>query len=397
MKLTQSVVDKLKLPAGKTDHIEWDDWFPGFGVRIREGGSRNYIIQYKIGAQNRRMTIGSTKTLTLDQARKKAKIELGKVAQGEDPQGAKKAARATAGETFGAVAERFIAYQKDRLRPSSLYQTQLYLTKYCKRLHALKVEAVTRREIASILGTIASNHGPVAADRAGSALSALFAWSVGEGLCDTNPVTHTNKYAGHTSRDRVLADEELAAIWLALGDDDYGRIVKLLILTGQRRDEIANLRWSEVNGTGIELPGERSKNHRPHLVPLSDAALGVIGPRPNPVVRDLIFGSRNGGFSGFSKAKRELDAKLPGIKPWQIHDIRRSAATGMAELGVEPHIVEAVLNHVSGHKSGVAGVYNKAVYLEPKTAALNLWANHVAVIVAQASGANVKRLHGGAA
>jgi integrase len=395
MKLKQSNVDKIELPVGKTagktgDRIEWDDDLPGFGLRIREGGSRNYIIQYKIGGQQRRKTLGSTRELTLEQARKQARKDLGRVANGEDPQAEKAAARATSTESFGAVAERFIKYQANHLRPSSLYSTTNYLRNYCKRLHALKVEAITKREIASVVSSVAENHGKVAADRCGSAISALFAWAVAEGLVEANPAVGLNKHAGMTSRDRVLKDDELAAIWLALDDDDYGRIVKLLILTGQRRDEIAGLRWSEVNG-GIELTSERTKNHRSHIVPLSDLARDILGPRPDPIERDLIFGSRSGGYSGFSKSKAKLDAKLP-IKAWQVHDIRRSVATGMAELGVEPHIVEAVLNHVSGHRSGVAGVYNKAVYLEPKTKALDLWANHIAVIVAQSSGANVKPL-----
>src|SRR6476660_225535 len=212
MKLTQAVISRIDT-KGKADFIAWDDDLPGFGLRIREGGSRNYVLQYKIGAQNRRMTIGSTKTLTLEQARKTAKKHLGNVANGEDPQGEKHAVRAVATETFGAVADRFIAYQTLRLRPSSLSATESYLRTYCRRVHALKIEAVTKREIASILGTIASNHGPVAADRAGSALSSLFAWSIGEGLLDINPVNNVTKHAGHTSRDRVLSDAELGAIW----------------------------------------------------------------------------------------------------------------------------------------------------------------------------------------
>jgi integrase len=394
MKLTQVVIDKGRVnTAGKADFIAWDDDLPGFGLRIREGGSRNYVIQYKIGAQNRRMTLGSIKTLTLEQARKTAKKHLGNVANGEDPQGEKLAVRATATETFGAVAGRFLEYQTKRLRLSTYNATKLYLMDRCKRLHGLKIEAVTRREISSVLGTIASHNGPVAADRARSALSALFSWAVGAGLVESNPVIGANKHSGMTSRDRVLKDEELAAVWLALGDDDYGRIIKLLILTGQRRNEIADLRRGEICDRAIELPGERTKNHRPHIVPLSDAAYGLIEDRlGDDGERDLLFGKGSGGFSGFSKSKAELDTKLKGIAPWQLHDIRRSVATGMAEIGIEPHIIEAVLNHVSGHRAGVAGIYNRAAYLEPKTAALNRWAHHIAVILAQASGANVKRL-----
>jgi integrase len=398
MKLKNSTIDRIELPIGKMpgkkgDRILWDDDLPGFGVRIREGGSRNYIIQYKIGAQQRRKSLGSTKELTLEQARKLAKKDLGRVANGEDPQGEKAAARATAAETFGAIAERFIAYQGNHLRPSSLASTRLYLTKYFKRVHALKIEAVTKREIVSVLETVNDKSGPVAADRAGSAVSALFAWAAKAGLVKDHPAKDLNKYAGVTSRDRVLDDKEIAAIWLAAGDDSYGRIIKLLILTGQRRDEIAGLNRDEIIGQTIELPAKRTKNGRPHVVPLSDAAYALIEDLLVDDKGPFLFGrNRAGAFSGFSKAKTELDAKLPGIEPWRVHDIRRSVATGMAELGVEPHHVEAVLNHVSGHRSGVAGVYNRAAYLEPKTTALNLWANHIAVIVAQASGTNVTTL-----
>ena len=201
MRLTQSIVDRLELPVGKTDHIAWDDANPGFGLRAREGGSRVYICQYKIGTKTRRLTLGSTTKLTLEQARKEAKKQLGKVAAGGDPQGEKLASRATAAETFKAIADAFIRFQTARLRESSLYSTQLYLTAYCRRLHGLKVADITRREIASMLGTIAGDHGPVAADRARSALSAMFAWAIGAGLVDANPVIGTNKHAdgGHAT------------------------------------------------------------------------------------------------------------------------------------------------------------------------------------------------------
>lgn len=388
MKLTQGNLGKAILPKDKTDHIFWDDDLPGFGLRIREGGSRNYVVQYKVGKKTRRMVIGPIKRLTPEEARKQAKKELGKVSLGQDPQGEKAATKATATETFGAVAERFLTFQAKHLRPSSLYSTSLYLQQYCRRLHGLKLDTVTRREIASMLSTIAEKHGDVSADRARAALSAFFAWAMREGLCEANPVIGTNVYAGATSRDRKLTDAELAAVWLALDRNDYGDIVRLLILTGQRSDEIAKLRRSEVHDRVLDLPAERTKNGRPHIVPLSDIAYQVIEPH---LGRDWLFGRRGTGFSGWSKEKKLLDAKLK-IPAWQLRDIRRTVATGMAELGVEPHIVEACLNHVSGHKAGVAGIYNKATYLPPKTAALSLWENHVATIVAQAQGANVSRL-----
>jgi integrase len=395
MKLKQSNVDKLQLPSGKTDHIEWDDDLPGFGLRIRAGGSRVYVVQYKVGAKNRRMTLGSTKKLHFEPARKEAKKLLGRVGLGQDPQGDKATARATASETFKAIAERFIAYQAKRLRPSSLYSTSLYLMARCKRLHDLKLEAVTRREIASVLSTIATHSGAVSADRARAALSAMFAWSMREGLCETNPTIATNTFAGAVKRDRVLTKDEIVAIWSALPDNDYGRIVKLLFYTGARPDEIGGLTWAELTPLDdrlIRLPAERSKNKRAFDLPLSQPASDLIANLEQREGRGHVFGKRNSGFQGWSKAKRELDAKLKGVKPWQLRDIRRTVATGMAEIGVQPHIVEAVLNHVSGAKAGVAGVYNKAVYAKEKREAVEIWANHIAVILAQASGANVTRI-----
>ena len=320
MKLKQSAIDKIELPVGKMpgkkgDRFQWDDDLPGFGLRLREGGSRTYVVQYKIGAQQRRMTLGSTKKLTLEQARKLAKKELGKVANGEDPQGEKAAVRATAAETFKAIAERFIAFQKDRLRPSSLYSTSLYLMAHCKRLHVLKIEAVTRREIASVLSSIATSSGAVSADRARAALSAMFAWAIKEGLVEVNPTIATNTYAGKTERDRVLSKDEIAAIWSALPDNEYGTIVRLLFYTGARPDEIGGLSWPEVlpleDGL-IRLPADRSKNKRAFDMPLSQAAVDLIAGIEECEGRDLVFGKGDGGFQGWSKAKRELDAKLKG-------------------------------------------------------------------------------------
>lgn len=425
------MISRAKLPADKADHIEWDSAMPGFGIRTRAGGSKTYVVQYKIGAQNRRMTLGAVSKLTRDQARKVAKQILGKVATGQDPQAEKAAARsAPRPGTFKETAEAFLNFQGSvdpkkgttRLRPSSLYSTQLYLMKHCKRLHLhqFNAEAVKRRDIASVLSDIAKKSGAVSADRARAALSRMFVWAMKEGLIESNPTIATNVYAGKTERDRVLTSDEIVAIWNALPDpdpsdlgakdNDYGTIVKLLFLTAARPDEIADLRWSEVSldERHIDLPAARSKNKRPFILPLSDSAFWrLLGVGQNINRRDLVFGrGRKKGFQAWSKLKAELNAKLKGMKfsytpggmledmrPWQLRDIRRTVDTGMNELGVEPHIVEACLNHVSGYKAGVAGVYNRAVYAGPKRKALEIWANHIAVILAQASGANVTTIH----
>ena len=151
-------------------------------------------------------------------------------------------------------------------------------------------------------------------------------------------------------------------------DNDYGRIVRLLILTGCRRDEIGSLRWSEIDNESrlIALPGERTKNSRTHDVPLSKAAPEIIDSIPRRMNSDFVFGEGKGGFSGWSKAKAALDIQL-GLKPWRLHDLRRTASTRMADAGVQI-VIEVVINHISGHKAGVAGVYNRSTYENEKRA-----------------------------
>jgi integrase len=181
-------------------------------------------------------------------------------------------------------------------------------------------------------------------------------------------------------RERLLTDAELVAIWKAAPDSDYGRIVRLLMLTAQRR-EIGALRWPEIEGEEetalIALPGSRTKNHRQHDVPLSAPALVEIEACLKASGRDLVFGKGEGGYSGWSRSKEALDVAADLKQPWTLHDLRRTAATRMADLGVQPHVIEAILNHVSGHKAGVAGIYNRSTYAAEKRAALDLWADHL--------------------
>jgi integrase len=216
-------------------------------------------------------------------------------------------------------------------------------------------------------------------------------------LVPANPVIATNRPAELVTRDRVLTDAELAEIWHACGDNDYGRIIRLLILTGQRREEIAALGWPEVDlgRAMISLPGDRTKNHRPHEVPLSDQGLAILGATPHRDGRDFLFGAGAGAFSGYSKSKAALDKRIQAARvkaagsadearpmsEWRLHDIRRTVATRMADIGIQPHVIEAVLNHVSGHRAGVAGIYNRSLYAAEKRDSLVRWGNHVEALV----------------
>jgi integrase len=180
----------------------------------------------------------------------------------------------------------------------------------------------------------------------------------------------------------VLSDSELKTIWLACPDSDFGAIMKLLILTGQRANEIGRLRWDEVHDEQIVLPSNRTKNKRTHIVPVSDPAKAILG-QFRVGGRMHVFGSADtAGFDSWGYAKRTLDARIAEPLPhWTVHDVRRTVVTGMAQLGIQPHVIEAVVNHVSGHKGGVAGIYNRATYDREKREALNLWAEHVMALV----------------
>ena len=249
-----------------------------------------------------------------------------------------------------------------------------------------------RANVAQRLSEIARDNGPFAANRARAALSALFSWLIGEGLAEHNPVAGTHRATEEVSRDRVLTDVELTLVWREAGPNDYGSILRLLILTGCRRDEVGAMAWPEVDGSLWTIGADRTKNGLAHDVPLSPPALSALTDVPQREGRDLVFGSRAGPFSGWSKAKAELDTRmLAGLReqhgskaklfPWRLHDIRRTVATRMADLGVLPHVIEAVLNHISGYRAGVAGVYNRATYGAEKRAALELWAKHLDKLV----------------
>jgi hypothetical protein len=269
MKLNRAAVQALSLPPGKGELIVFDDEIAGFGVRLRAGGSRNWIVQYKLGKKHRRLTFGSVAVLDAGKARDRARDLLAAVRVGRDPAGEKIETRARADETVGTIVERFLARQEGRLRSRTYTETERYLQTHWKPLHGLALAKVSRATVANGLASIAEVRGPSAADRARAALSAFFTWAMREGLIDANPVGATNKASNGKSRDRVLSDIELAGIWKELPQDQYGAILRLMILTGQRREEIGGLRWSEVpDGKAlIALPGERTKNHRPHDVP----------------------------------------------------------------------------------------------------------------------------------
>ena len=387
MKLTQKAVVALVMPAGKADHIEWDDEISGFGYRLRLGAGgkilRSWVCQYRHGGATRRLLLGRAAVLGAEHARGLAKKALGRVANGEDPQADKADRRDKDAHTLRAGVVDFLAMKQREVRPRSHHELSRYLTgSFFRPLHMLALDQITRKDVAGRLNKIMLDHSSISAARARAALSGFYAWALGCGLCEVNPVVGTFRPTDSQARERVLSDLELAEIWRACGDDDHGRCIRLLILTACRRSEIGGMAWSEFDFTGgtWTLPAARSKNGRAHVLPLLPAMLEIINTVPHMASHDQLFGQRGRGFTGWARGKAALDQRI-GVKNWTVHDLRRSAATRMGDIGVMPHIIETILNHQSGHKAGVAGVYLKSVYAHEVKTALALWHDHVSSIV----------------
>jgi integrase len=379
-------ITKQNLPAiaaaftasAKADRIFFDDDLPGFGIRFRQGSKRqSYVVQYERAGYQKRIALGHTGNLNPDEARKLAKAELAKVTLGGDPQGEKAKEKARAKITLKVIAEQYLEMKKDDLRPASLHEVRRYLMETWQPLHRIPVHQIELHQVADRLDVIAK-HKPTTAARARSALSALLAWAIRRGRLDRNVASLSEKPKEPPSRNRVLSDDELCAVWNACADTgEYSRIIKLLILTGARRDEVGSMQWGELDNGIWTIPAERSKNRQQHVLTLPLVAQQIIGPKPDR--GGYVFGRQGSGYTNWHLSKQALD-KRSGVTGWTLHDLRRSAATGMANLGIEPHIIEAVLNHISGHKAGVAGIYNRSSYEREVRSALATWADHITSI-----------------
>jgi integrase len=395
VKLTQPIVNGLILPEGKTDVIHFDDDTPGLGLRLRAGGKRSWIYQYQLGKKQRRMTLGTAPGMTLGAARKTAGDLHARVRLGEDPATARDQRRRQAGDTVEAMLKPYWGEKKPKLAPRTQPEIERHLLTYAKPLHGLGVASITRRDISTLTTELAASAGNATANNVRSSLSTFFNWCITKGLIEENPI-RGSYIADKEDRTRVLSIPELVAVWHALDqvticDGAYRDIVRLLILTGQRREEIGGLRFDELRGDydHIELPPHRTKPKRAHTVALADPAQAILRPWTENSL--FVFGTHS--FVSWSLGKRMLDEALAAagveIEAWTVHDLRRSVATHLADrIGTWPHIIEAVLNH-SGHKADVAfGIdpklrktYVQAEYENQKRVALVAWADHIMAAV----------------
>jgi integrase len=380
MKLTDTEIRKLALPEGTAERTFWDCEVPAFGVRVRATGGRTFVIQYRAGSKQRRLPLGAVGSLSVAKARAMAKEQLAVVRLGSDPFTAKTRARAATAETFGALLPAFLEAKRTgigttkKIVPRWLFQVTEFLMVAAKPLHDFAPRRIDRAQISDLIDAVTKERGAVAGNRFRGALSTYFRWLISKGRADWNPVLGTTKTA-ERPRERTPSMAELRQIWHAV-DGEFGTIVKLLILTGARRDMIGSLGWSEIDFDAklITLPAERMKNGKPFEIPMTPPVIKLLKAQPRREGRDLVFGSGEGAYSGWGQSKQMLDERLP-FPAWTLHDFRRSFSTTLNEtLKVPPHIVEALLSHLL---PGVAGVYNKATYRDEKRVALEQWAEHV--------------------
>ena len=398
-KITKRTVDALI--ASRSEGFLWDDGIKGFGAKITKSGAVSYILQFRMGgreASTRRYTIGSHGSpWTPATAREEAQRLFLLIAQGIDPVEVEKQRRREAVDlAFSNYAERF--------EKSCVGRGWKVLVARSFRIHVKPVlgskplPKITRSDVVAVFDRMpdcqVANRRNVFA-----VLRRMFRWAVSRGDIDRSPMEGMETPPAVKARDRWLSDQELARIWEHAPKTHhcFGPIVRLLIVTGQRREEVSSLSWEELEQLELmwTLPGDRAKNGEPNRVPLNELAVAVLdavaGKSTWPRRGKVFSTSTGGGFTGYHKGKEKLDRMVAEdggdpIAPWRLHDLRRTLATGFQRLGVRFEVTEAVLNHVGGSRAGVAGIYQRHDWKAEKREALDLWNNHVVSILAKADG-----------
>jgi integrase len=368
------------------DVVYWDRDCPGFGVKVTPKGRKVFIVLYRTagaGSRLRKYTIGPYGRVTLHQARVAAQKIFAARLEGRDPAAERKEARRRiVADQIEDLLEAFIAQHVSQNR-SSAEITRLLRREIGKPWAGKSVHEIAKRDVVELVTGIMQRGAPIAANKTLKTIKTFFRWCIGRAILDKSSADGVPLPAKELARDRVLNDEELAQVILAARKIGlpYGGVVELLALTGQRREEVARATWDELDLTRCvwTLPKSRTKNGKEHVVYLARQSLAVL-TREGQGDR-FVFSTINGkAFQAFAKAKRELD-QLSGVAGWRLHDLRRTCVSGMARLGIAPHIADKILNHQSGTISGVAAVYQRHEFLSERQDALNRWGAHVAKIV----------------
>ena len=391
IRLTQLAAERLAPPpTGRVIH--WDRHLPGFGVRVTATGAKSWVAMYRVNGKPVMETLGTLARLPkVDEARALARASMERAATGENPVIERKARQQkTAVNTFRAVAERYVErYAQKHTKPTTWKELRRQLdVDVFPHWGDRPMASITRHDVAELLDGIERRGSPVQANRTLARLKTLFAWALREEIIENDPTARVDKVVKERARDRVLGDAEIALFWAACDGLGYpfGSMGKLLLLTAQRRDEVAGMRWAEIDLVNRlwTIPRERAKNDRAHMVHLNDLAMEVIKalPRIDAGQGYVLTTTGDTPVSGYSKAKAAIDRRMgEGIDPWVFHDLRRTAATGMAKLNIPPHVVDRLLNHVSGEIRGVAAVYNRHSYEAERKAALEAWGRYIEALI----------------
>ena len=373
--LTAKTIDALK-PREKRYEVR-DVTLPGFAVRVGKNGQRTFTQKYRFGLKQRRHKLGVYPRISLAEAREKAIEVLRLSDEGIDPT----IQHRQLNLRVEAVCKEFIErYAKPRNR--SYKDAERTLKRELVAAYGeMDIRKITRANILALMDAAIERNKPYQANRILAHTRKFFNWCIERGIVDASPVAGIKAPTREKPRDRVLDDDELIAILNASANltHPYRSVVPMLLATAQRRSEVANMRWSEIDfetKTWV-IPAERCKNGKPHSVPLSDYASAMLNEMPRIAGSDFVFtttGDRPiNGFSKFLSRIQEASA----TSEWRLHDLRRTAASAMARASVQPHVIEKVLNHLTGTIAGVSAVYNVWGYSAEKRAALDEWGKYL--------------------
>ena len=413
-RLTAAMVERISAPAnGQVEY--WDRSLPGFGLRVSYKGRKAWVVLTRLHGKLIRVTIGEWPVMGLAQAHEKAAETKRQAKAGIDPREQRQQEQAAADEarslTFGVMADRFIErYAKPKLRARTIEGYEAALKgKLTETWKDKPVASIARRDVIALLDKLETEGKHGSAKLTLAYLRKFFGWCAERDAIAEVPTDRIRLNGSLKPRERALSLDELRQVWDAAGkvSGTGGALVKVLILTGQRRHETSVMRWcdlSDIDGPSSlwSIPGEVTKNHRPHDVPLAPTAVAVI--RSLPIIGDLVFTTTGSTpWSGFSKLKRQIDEQIANqvteddgepMAPWTMHDLRRSLVTIMNDNAIaQPHVIEAIVNHISGFRGGIAGVYNRAVNMDERRRALEAWAKLVTSPSAESG--NVVRLRTG--
>jgi integrase len=416
-RLTTKAVENIK-PSDARREVP-DGEIRGMYLVIQPSGAKSYVLRYRYAGQPRKLTLGPAE-MGLGEARKLAASARAAVAAGRDPQAEKAASKTAVKEAareavvskrdlVEAVVAEFVEKHVRRSNKPSTAQEYVRLLKkeIVGQWGGRRLSDISRRDVNMLLDNIVDRGAPIAANRVLAILRKFCRWAVSREIIEHSPCDGVMARSAETSRDRVLDDRELRLVWKAadtLGWP-FGPIVKLLILTGQRRGEVVGMHWEEIDFEKKvwSLPADRVKNKRTHALPLSSLAIGILESLPHIENDDgLVFPARinrrtNRGdnaipVSGFSRAKLRLDHAIAelaegdssaSLAPFGFHDLRRSCASSLARLGVDLHVIERCLNHVSGSFGGIVGVYQKHRFEDGMRRAMNAWAAHITLVTGE--------------